>query len=216
MEAKDIITATVASLALIVTCISLWRAIRADRRSSILEFEQQRQNVINLFLENKLAEEARVQRLTKLREQVPSASYVSESVDRSIGTFELTISDIESIQDRLEGIPPPSTLGSSAASFALKTLRGLANRYKTYAQTWDNDIAEYVQEVQTITDLETRLANSEGDEETKPLLEHLRTLRQRLDEKEVSLIEETEEILAEVIMAEYEDDDVETDKPENA
>jgi hypothetical protein len=155
MEAKDIITAAIATLALIVSFVSLWRAFLADRRSWKLGFEQDRQDMINLFLENELAEEARLRKLTQLRTQVADSSSISNDLDQYIVVMELYIVTLRIMLRRLEEVP-----SSIEASVGLKALRGIGEQHKRYASYWDNHVTEFVQAAHRITALEVALRPS--------------------------------------------------------
>jgi|SRR5215203_2747431 len=217
MVAKDIITAAIASSALIISFISLWRAIRADRRSSKVAFEQKRQEVLELFLENQLSQEARVRKLSQLWAQTPDTSHVNDTLDHFIGGFEATVSNIKYLQEQLREIPS-STLDSESG-VALERLLGTGKQQKTYAPHWDNFVDEFIEAAQKLTALESALSEINMDlegaeEERQRKEEELRRLQEQLAEMAQSADEDEEEVTGDEEVEEDNDEEVEGDKPE--
>ena len=217
MVAKDIITAAIASSALIISFISLWRAIRADRRSSKVAFEQKKQEVLELFLENQLSQEARVRKLSQLWAQTPDTSHVNDTLDHFIGGFEATVSNIKYLQEQLREIPS-STLDSESG-VALERLLGTGKQQKTYAPHWDNFVDEFIEAAQKLTALESALSEINMDlegaeEERQRKEEELRRLQEQLAEMAQSADEDEEELTGDEEVEEDNDEEVEGDKPE--
>src|SRR5215208_223919 len=185
MEAKDIITLTISSLALIVSFTSLWRAILADRQSSKVAFEQQRHEALELFLENQLSHEARLRKLSQLRAQVPASSYARDDLDHFVAFFENFVSYLEHRQEQLRELPP-STLGSKYSDVVGVWLSE-GRQQKMYAAAWNRLVAEYIPMVHEIVAQEAGIEEMDMDieaaeEEIQQKEEKLRRLMEQLSE----------------------------------
>jgi hypothetical protein len=213
MEVKDIVTLTIATLALIVSFTSLWRAIRADRQSSKVAFEQKRQEAVELGLENQLSHEARLRKLSQLRAQVPASSYVNDSLDSFIDNFAKVAANRDYIQQGLRELP--SVRLDSESAVALERFLGTNKQEKAYMPTWDRLVAEYIRQANEIMAIEAAgeevNTDREGaEEEIQQKEEELRRLEEQLSERTRSAdIPEDEDQYEEG----DEDEDIPEDKP---